>query len=372
MKKIIAVSAVALSAALVSAPAVASPAALDGQYVTLDALINTPSTGYQALADQAAAGLAAAKTLNTSVQTALGTALVAKYNAYKTATLALYGTGTSSVPAPLSIEGKLAALRPGVLSVNNTNDAAILNAYLVGGTVGGVQITADATKYATMIGLLQDRATQTATVADATAAINASNTALNTAVSGYTFTSATTNLEKVAEIEANLSTKTTASTAAAATLAGAMSSQTLLAAAAASPSTHIARAANALTTDTLGANYETEVLGALVNHDNRIVSLEALTSEHTRQIAALNDRVDRLDEKVASSTATAIAMGGGAFLPDMKFNLSGNIATYDGAQAIAASIGYRVSNNVALTASIGGGLNKGGKVGGRVGFIFGW
>lgn len=171
------------------------------------------------------------------------------------------------------------------------------------------------------------------------------------------------------------STLTTAQTSAAtyqSQLTAVSRSTTLLAAGAASKSAYVKNAAAALSSPTAGVNYETEVLGALADHDTRIVSLEALTSEHTRQIADLNGRVDRLDEKVASSTATAIAMGGGAFLPDMKFNLSANVATYDGAQAIAASLGYRVSDNFAVTASVGGGLNKGGKVGGRVGFIFGW
>ena len=90
------------------------------------------------------------------------------------------------------------------------------------------------------------------------------------------------------------------------------------------------------------------------------------------RVGALETRVDKLNDKVNSSTATAIALGGNGFLPDMKFNLSGNVATYQGAQAIALSFGYRVNNNFALTAAAGGGLNKGGKVGGRVGFIFGW
>ncbi len=90
------------------------------------------------------------------------------------------------------------------------------------------------------------------------------------------------------------------------------------------------------------------------------------------RIGALETRVDKLNDKVSSATATAIALGGNGFLPDMKFNLSGNIATFDGAQAIAMSLGYRINDNFAFTAAAGGGLNKGGKVGGRVGFIYGW
>ena len=67
-----------------------------------------------------------------------------------------------------------------------------------------------------------------------------------------------------------------------------------------------------------------------------------------------------------------IARGGAAFLPDMKFSLSANVATYDGAQAISATLGAMVDTNVAVTAAVAGGLNKGGKFGGRVGVIFGF
>ena len=59
-------------------------------------------------------------------------------------------------------------------------------------------------------------------------------------------------------------------------------------------------------------------------------------------------------------------------LPDTRFNLSVAGGFYEGANAIAANAGIRVSDKVAITAGIGGGLNKNGKVGGRVGIIFGW
>ena len=117
--------------------------------------------------------------------------------------------------------------------------------------------------------------------------------------------------------------------------------------------------------------------------------LERFSAEETARIAAdnalstrvsaldgrvgtLETRVDRLEDKVASATATAIALGGAGFLPDMKFNLAMNFGFYEGAQAVSASLGYRVSNSVAITAGVAGGLNKNGKVGGRVGVIFGF
>lgn len=117
--------------------------------------------------------------------------------------------------------------------------------------------------------------------------------------------------------------------------------------------------------------------------------LERLSAEENARIAAdnaintrvsaldgrvdiLTSRVDRLEDKVASATATAIALSGGGFLPDMKFNLAMNVGFYEGAQAVSGSLGIRVSDSVAVTAGVAGGLNKGGKVGGRVGVIFGF
>lgn len=128
----------------------------------------------------------------------------------------------------------------------------------------------------------------------------------------------------------------------------------------------------------------------LVDHEERITTNEtniaantaAIATEQAARIAAdealatrisgLENTVAELDDKISSSTATAIALGGIGFLPDTKFNLAGNVGFYEGAQAIAISAGVRVSENVAITGGIGGGLNKGGKIGGRVGFIFGW
>ena len=90
------------------------------------------------------------------------------------------------------------------------------------------------------------------------------------------------------------------------------------------------------------------------------------------RVGLVEARIDQLDDRISSSTATAIALGGMGFLPDTRFNLSVAGGFYEGANAIAANAGIRVSDKVAITAGIGGGLNKNGKVGGRVGIIFGW
>ena len=186
----------------------------------------------------------------------------------------------------------------------------------------------------------------------------------------------------------------------------------------------IAAASQALLGDPRAAetNYEVEVVAALVDHEERITTNEATLVEHDQRIAAnaaaiveeaeiraladaqlldritseenariagdtalqnqitglstrvgnIETRLDDLDDAVASSTATAIALGGMGFLPDTKFNLAVSGGFYEGANAIAANVGIRVNDKVAITAGVGGGLNKGGKVGGRVGIIFGW
>lgn len=189
-----------------------------------------------------------------------------------------------------------------------------------------------------------------------------------------------------------------------------------LTSAAASTNQYISLASGALTGSTAaldaGANFETEVLGALVDHEGRIVSnttaisaldvrttanTTAITAETAARIAAdtteANARIAEdkrivglvaaetearmaqnaeTRDRIASSTATAIALGGAALLPDMGFTLSGNVAFYEGAQAVALNAAAKVGPNAYITAAAGGGLNKKGSVGGRVGFVIGF
>lgn len=209
---------------------------------------------------------------------------------------------------------------------------------------------------------------------------------------------------------------------------------TTLTAAAASSNASIAMASGALTGSAAaleaGANYETEVLGVLVDHEGRLVDHEgrivanttaitaetaariaadtaldvrttanttAITAETAARIAAdtaeANARIaedkrlgglisaessarmaqnQELRDRISSSTATAIALGGVALLPDMGFTLSGNVGFYEGAQAMALTAAAKVGPNAYLTAAAGGGLNKKGSLGGRVGFVLGF
>lgn len=99
--------------------------------------------------------------------------------------------------------------------------------------------------------------------------------------------------------------------------------------------------------------------------DGRIDSLETITSN-------LDDRIDRFDNRAASGTAVAIALSGGAFLPDKRVNITANVGTYRGAVAGAFQVGAMISPNAAVNAGVATGFNKNGKVGARAGVTFGF
>lgn len=105
---------------------------------------------------------------------------------------------------------------------------------------------------------------------------------------------------------------------------------------------------------------------------NKISALGKRVDALTSRVDTIEKRVDGLDSKIASSTAVAVAMSGNTFLPNTTFNLTANVATYDGAQAGAFQMGAMVSGNVAVNAGVATAFNKGGKAAGRVGFTVGW
>lgn len=94
----------------------------------------------------------------------------------------------------------------------------------------------------------------------------------------------------------------------------------------------------------------------------------AVGAERNARVAADN----LLRDQISSSTATAIALGGATILPDSNFTLSGNMGFYEGATAVAINAAARVSESAYITGAFGGGLNKNGQVGGRVGVVFGF
>jgi hypothetical protein len=117
--------------------------------------------------------------------------------------------------------------------------------------------------------------------------------------------------------------------------------------------------------------------------NNLQTGLAAETSARIAADTALGNRVDLLalrldqgltvlDEKIAGSTAIAVAMSGNSFIPGQTFNLTANLATYDGAQAGAFQFGALVSPNAAVNAGIATNFNKRGSTALRAGVTIGW
>ncbi len=339
----------------------------------------SPTTAETAAKNAAIATATAAQALAVERQTVVGAALNAANTAANAANTGIVALYTAAIATKASKEGEVAVAQGEVISKKAALDAALLVDTGFANNLAAVNAAAGTSFTASYEGIAAIEAYDDVSTAVATYASN-----------GYTRTT------------------------------------TSLAAAAASSNANIAMAAGALTDSTAaldaGANFETEVLSVLVNHETRITknttdiaanttaiaALDVRTTANTTAIAALdvrttanttaianevtariaadnalgarittetNERIaadNVLRDQIASSTATAIAMGGAALLPDMGFTLSGNVAVYEGAQAMALNAAAKVGANAFVTASVGGGLNKNGSVGGRVGFVFGF
>jgi autotransporter adhesin len=126
-----------------------------------------------------------------------------------------------------------------------------------------------------------------------------------------------------------------------------------------------ARTVTGVAAGTLSANSFDAVNGSQLYETNQNVAANSsaigtlntqVTGLHD-DVTRLGDAIERLDSSGRAGTATAIALTGNAFLPDQKFNLTGNVATYRGAYAAALQIGALISPNVAVNAGVSTGLN---------------
>jgi hypothetical protein len=120
--------------------------------------------------------------------------------------------------------------------------------------------------------------------------------------------------------------------------------------------------------NTLAANLASETASRLASDNALSGRLDAMSG----RLDQIDSRLDRLDARIASSTAIAVAMSGNAFLPGTRFNLTSNVATYDGAQAGSIQLGVMVAANLAVNAAVASGFNKHGKTAARAGFTVGW
>ena len=64
----------------------------------------------------------------------------------------------------------------------------------------------------------------------------------------------------------------------------------------------------------------------------------------------MGSTINKADRRASGGTAVAIAMGGLAFLPDKKFNLTGNVGYYRHKWAGALNVGALISDSAAINA----------------------
>ena len=120
--------------------------------------------------------------------------------------------------------------------------------------------------------------------------------------------------------------------------------------------------------ETMNTTQNTQIAGLQafdVAVGNRVGTLES-------DVDNLDNRIDRFGKRLSSGTATAIALSGGAFLPDKQFNVTANMGVYGGAVAGALQVGAMVSPNAAVNAGVAKGFNKNGKIGARAGVTLGF
>ena len=98
----------------------------------------------------------------------------------------------------------------------------------------------------------------------------------------------------------------------------------------------------------------------------------AINNSIVAQGVALNNAIYETDQNAQSGIAVAIAMGGGYFLPNKKFNVNVNYGNYEGHSAIAGSLGFLVNDSFAINAGVATALDSWGGTGFRVGGSFGF
>lgn len=140
-----------------------------------------------------------------------------------------------------------------------------------------------------------------------------------------------------------------------------------------------------VTAGTLSSTSTQAVNGSQLYTTNQNLSAESTRAQQAEaalgtQIANETTRATsmekHLDSKINASTAMAAALSGVSFLPNTRFNLSANVATYSGAQAAAVQGAYLVTPHVAVNGGVafnfGGNSASSSSTIGRVGVTFGW
>jgi len=89
-------------------------------------------------------------------------------------------------------------------------------------------------------------------------------------------------------------------------------------------------------------------------------------------ISSLSSLVEANRKRSDAGIATAVALSGGTFLPDKKFNLTANIGAFRDEVAIAGQLGILVNENVALNAGVATSFHSYGGTAVRGGVTFGF
>ena len=113
----------------------------------------------------------------------------------------------------------------------------------------------------------------------------------------------------------------------------------------------------------------TTLEGTVTEHGNRLTTAEGRIDLNSHAIAdnykemknnfaAVNSRIDKLDDKMKKGFASQAALNG-LFQPYNvgKFNVSAAIGGYDSEQAMALGAGYRLNKNFAIKAGIASDLS---------------
>lgn len=139
-------------------------------------------------------------------------------------------------------------------------------------------------------------------------------------------------------------------------------------------------ASTSLTTGAVSATSLNMNGGRITNVGTPTAATDAATKGYVdTQIAGVNTSINSLSSLVRANRkradrgiATAVALSGGAFLPDKKFNLTANVGAYRGETAVAAQIGMLVNENLAFNAGVATSFNGNGGTALRGGLTFGF
>lgn len=365
-----------------------------GTLYNANALVVGTGQGQVTAAFKADAVAAATLAVNTGVAnvaaytTALNTATAAKTAADAAVATATANANAAAVSYLNNNTSGLASTAQTTMNnglAGNTALVSAVNAYNANATALGVNQIASSSGVATYAQL-------SATVLSTPAALSAAQVATNTSLAIAATSSASANANIALASKALLGTAgdgvyyetqvlaalNDQQTAISANTTAITNEVTRATAAEAALTTSIANEASRATAaeNALGVRVTTETSRALAAEAALGTRIDTLGTQITNEVNRAKAEELRLDKKINASTAMAAALSGNVFLPNTKFNLSGNIATYNSATAASLQGAFLVSKNVALHGgaafNIGGGSAGDNGVVARAGVTFGW